>query len=87
MAAILKKWPLKNSAHTFANFLNLILKEGKSTKNILFLFTVTELLEMTQLSWMSRITKYIATEDDNIISHSLQVLVIGMADFSECRHW
>ena len=48
------KWPLKNSAHTFAKgipakFFIFTLKEGKSTKNRLLLSTVTELLEMTQL--------------------------------------
>ena len=33
---------------------------------------------------MSRMTEYIAIEDDNVISYFLQVLVIGMADCSEC---
>ena len=36
---------------------------------------------------MSRMTKYIAIEDDNVMSHFLQVLVNGMEDCSECFHW
>ena len=38
-------------------------------------------------SCLSRMTEYIAIEDDFVISHFLQVLVLGMADCSECRHW
>ena len=37
--------------------------------------------------YMSRMTEYIAIEDDNVMSHILQVLVIGMADCSEFFHW
>ena len=38
---------------------------------------------------VSRMTEYIAIEDDNVnvISHFLKVLVIGMDDCSECCHW
>ena len=38
-------------------------------------------------SGMSRMTEYIAIEDDNVMTHFLQVFVIGMEDFSECWYW
>ena len=36
---------------------------------------------------MSRMTEYIAIEDDNVMTHFLQVFVIGMEDCSECCYW
>ena len=36
------------------------------------------------VSGMSRMTEYIAIEDDNVMTHILQVFVIGMEDCSEC---
>ena len=38
-------------------------------------------------SGMSRMTEYIAIEDDNVMTHFLQVFVIGMEDCSECWYW
>ena len=32
-------------------------------------------------------TKYIANEDDNVMTHFLQVFVIGMEDCIECCYW
>ena len=32
-------------------------------------------------------TEYIAIEDDNVMTHFLQVFVIGMEDCSECWYW
>ena len=33
------------------------------------------------------LTEYIAIEDDNVMTHFLQVFVIGMEDCSECWYW
>ena len=38
-------------------------------------------------SGMSRMTEYIAIEDDNVMTPFLQVFVIGMEDCSECWYW
>ena len=38
-------------------------------------------------SGMSHMTEYIANEDDNVMTHFLQVFVIGKEDCSECCYW
>ena len=35
----------------------------------------------------SRMTEYIAIEDNNVMFRFLQVLAIGIEDWSECCYW